>query len=116
MILSKLALLLAAYLVFVWYLARDLVMDLAKPKPEKKPETPAPATIRALPMELQLGDRPTDETGEWEVISRPFVSAGGKIASAHVRRVGRPDGTWLRGWSAHERISVRRAAAEEGKR
>jgi hypothetical protein len=67
-------------------------------------------------MELRVGERLTDETGEWEVISRPFASAGGKLVSVHIRRVGRPDVTDLRSWSAHERISVRRAAAEEGKR
>jgi len=31
-----------------------------------------------LSMELQRGDRIADETGEWEIISRPYVSAGGK--------------------------------------
>jgi hypothetical protein len=31
-----------------------------------------------MPMDLQLGDRLTDETGESEVIGRPFTTAAGK--------------------------------------
>ncbi len=67
------------------------------------------AEIRVLPMELRIGDRFIDETGEWEVIGRPFATAGGKNAHARVRKVGQPELTDLRSWSAHERIAVRRA-------
>jgi hypothetical protein len=83
---------------------------MAKPKPEKKPAAGAPVSIRVLPMELQIGDRFVSDTGEeWEVISRPYTSAGGKLASAHVQRVGQPRAfTDLRAWSAHERVAVRR--------
>jgi len=81
---------------------------MAKPRPEKKPELAAPGTTRILPIQLQLGDRVTDATGEWEVITRPYVSAGGKLASAHVRKIGRPETTDLRTWSAHERMAVKR--------
>ena len=77
-----------------------------KPPPETKPE---PSTARVLPMQLQLGDRITDETGEWEVASRPFMSSGGKIASVRVKRVNQPHLTEIRFWSAHEKVSVRRA-------
>jgi len=56
-------------------------------------------------MELRIGDRLADETGEWEVISRPYASAGSKLSSAHVRKVGRPEATDLRTWGAHERVS-----------
>ncbi len=59
-------------------------------------------------MELQIGDRLTDETGEWEVISRPYAPEGGKLASADVRKVGPPELTDLRTWSAYERIAVKR--------
>ena len=91
---------------------------MAKPKPKpEKPAPAAPATTRVLPMELRIGDRLDGETGEeWEVISRPYASAGGKLASAHVRRVGRSEVTDLRTWSAHERVTVKRVTAEEGKR
>jgi len=59
-------------------------------------------------MHLQIGDRFYDETGEWEVIGRPFMSAPGKNAHARVRKVGKPDLTDLRTWGAHELVSVKR--------
>ncbi len=89
---------------------------MAKPRPEKKPEPPANATTRVPPMELRIGDRITDETGEWEVIGHPFTTAGGKNAHARVRKADQLEMTDLRSWSAHERISVKRATTEEGKR
>jgi len=89
---------------------------MAKPRPEKKPEPAANATTRVLTMELRIGDRITDETGEWEVIGHPFTTAGGKNAHARVRKADQPEMTDLRSWSAHERISVKRATTEEGKR
>jgi hypothetical protein len=68
-------------------------------------------------MELQIGDRLTDETGEWEVIGRPYTTAGGKDARVRVQRVGKPGGTEIRIWRAHERVRVKRAGrAEEDKR
>jgi hypothetical protein len=69
-----------------------------------------------LPMELQVGDRFMDETAEWEVTGRPFSTAAGKNAHARVRKVSQPEFTDLLSWGAHERISVKRATAEEGKR
>ncbi len=89
---------------------------MAKPRPEKKPEPAANATTRVLPMELKVGDHIMDETGEWEVIGHPFTTAGGKNAHARVRKVSQPEATDLQSWSAHERISVKRTTAEEGKR
>ena len=93
---------------------------MAKPRPEKKPEpeksATAGATRRVLPMELRTGDRITDETGDWEIIARPYTTAGGKNARVRVQRVGETTVTELRTWSAHERISVKRASAEEGPR
>jgi hypothetical protein len=61
------------------------------------------------PIHLQIGDRFSDETGEWEVIGRPFITAPGKNAHAHVRKVGKPELTDLRTWGTHERVSVKRA-------
>ena len=87
---------------------------MAKPKPEKKPAAAAPPTKRILPMELQLGDRIVDETGEWEVIGRPYTTAGGKRARVRVQRVGRPAVTELRTCGAHERIGVKRSASPPG--
>jgi hypothetical protein len=71
---------------------------------------------RVLPMELQIGDRLTDETGEWEIIGRPYTTNAGKDARVRVRRVGQPNDTEIRIWRAHERVRVKRASAEEGKR
>ena len=36
------------------------------------------ATISTLPMEIQIGDRFTDEEGEWEVVSHPATLHGAK--------------------------------------
>jgi hypothetical protein len=85
-----------------------------RPRPEKKRQesTPAPAEQRVLPMQLQLGDRLVDETGEWEVASRAyFRNAGEDGEDAHVRvkKVGQPEVTVIRSWGAHERVSVKRA-------
>jgi hypothetical protein len=63
----------------------------------------------------QVGDRLADETGEWEVIARPYTTAGGKNARVRVQKVGEPTVTELRTWGAHERISMKRASAKEGK-
>jgi len=62
-------------------------------------------------MELHVGDRLTDETAEWQIIGQPYTTNMGKIAHVRVRRVDQPDVTEIRTWSAHERISVRRASA-----
>jgi hypothetical protein len=39
-------------------------------------------------MQLHIGDRLTDETGEYEVIGRPYTTAAGKTANVSVKRVG----------------------------
>jgi hypothetical protein len=74
---------------------------MSKPRSEKKPE---PAERRVLPMELQVGDRLVDETGEWEVASRACVTTAGKDAHVRVKRVGQRTVTEIRKWRAHERI------------
>jgi len=89
---------------------------MASPRPEKKREPVALAVRRVLPMELQIGDRLTDETGEWEVIGRPYTTACGQTAHVRVQPAVNPDTTQLRTWGAHERVSVKRATTEEGKR
>jgi hypothetical protein len=59
-------------------------------------------------MDLQLGDLLVDEQSEWEIIGRPFATAGGKTVHARVRKVGQRDLTDLRTWGAHEHVTVRR--------
>ena len=63
-----------------------------------------------------LGDLLADETGEYEVIGRPYTTNAGKDAHVRVKRVDNAEVTMIRTWSAHERVAVTRAAAEEGKR
>jgi hypothetical protein len=60
-------------------------------------------------MQLKPGDRLTDSTGEWEVVARPFTTAGGKNAHARLRKVSQPELTDIRTWGAHEKVSVKRA-------
>ena len=60
---------------------------MTRSRPEKKRESAEPAERRVRPMELQTGDRLVDETGEWEVIGRPYTTAGGKNARVRVQRV-----------------------------
>lgn len=65
-------------------------------------------------MELQVGDRLMDETGEWEVIALPYSTAGGRLVYARVQRIGEP-GSWeMRNWDASRRISVKSVGADEG--
>jgi hypothetical protein len=58
-------------------------------------------------MQLQIGDRLTDETGDWAVIGRPFTTAAGKNAHVRVRRVNQPETADLKTYSAHERVQSR---------
>ena len=82
---------------------------MAKPRFERKPDPAPPATRTILPMQLQVGDRFVDETGEWEIIGRPYSTAGGKIVHARVQRIDQPASAEVRSWDAFTRISVRRA-------
>jgi hypothetical protein len=96
---------------------------MAKPRPEKNRERKANGRLplptphapvssratRALPMDLKVGDRLVNETGAWEVVSRPYTSNAGKDAHARVQKVGQPGVTEVRTWRAHERVSVRRS-------
>ena len=84
-------------------------------RPEKKREHVPPAETRVLPMQLKIGDRLTDETGEYEVIGRPYTTAAGKTANVRVKRAD-SGATMIRVYGAHERVSVKRVSPDEGKR
>jgi len=84
-------------------------------RPSKKREPQPAGDTKILPMELQVRDRITDETGEWEVIRPPYSMAGGRIVHARVQRIGELDSWEIRNWDASKRISVGRATAEESK-
>ena len=90
---------------------------MERPGREKKSEAKSPTERRILPMLLRTGDRITNETGEWEIIARPYTTNAGKDVHVRVKRVDDTEvKTDFRTWAAHERISVKRASAEEGKR
>jgi hypothetical protein len=68
-------------------------------------------------MQLQIGDRLTDSSGEWQVVGRPYTTAGGRNSHVRVQRVDNPGVTETRLWGSYEKVTViRRATAEEGKR
>ena len=91
----------------------------ARPVQPPLPGMPPPeplGTARVLPMQLQVGDRFNDESGEWEAIGRPYTTAGGKNTQLRVQRVDKPGVTETRLWGSYEKVTViRRATAEEGK-
>jgi hypothetical protein len=68
----------------------------------------APDTLSLLPMEIQIGDRFTDQGFEWQVMTRPAVLHGGKSLRARVQRAGLPETERDMTWPAHVRFEVRR--------
>ena len=81
---------------------------MARARSEKKRKPEPPATIRVLPIELKVGDRLTDERGEWEFAGPMHTSNFGKIVHAGFRLVTQPTIIEVRTGVAHERISVKR--------
>jgi hypothetical protein len=69
-------------------------------------------SYHVFPRQLQVGDRFSDEIGEWEIASRPYSTAGGTSVHASVRRVNQPATVQERTWAAHERIRVRASQQE----
>ena len=104
---------------------------MAKPRPEKKRQKPKhvskpvqpplpgmpppepPGTTRVLPMQLQIGDQITDESGTWQVIARPYSLAGGKNTQVRVQRVDTPGATETRLWGSYEKVTVIRRGPPE---
>jgi hypothetical protein len=90
---------------------------MARPRPDKpEKKAPPPAEPRVLPMQLKVSDRIVDKTGEYEVIGQPHTSLGRKSVHVRVERVEQPRSLEIKTWGAQERISVKRATAEKGKR
>jgi hypothetical protein len=71
-------------------------------------QPPPTGAISILPMEIQIGDRFTDEEGEWEVVSHPATLHGAKSLRARVRRVEQPATERDVTWPAHVRVDIRR--------
>jgi hypothetical protein len=65
-------------------------------------------------MQLQIGDRMTDSTGEWEVVGRPYTSVGGKSTSVRVQRADKPGVTETRLWASYEKVTVIRRVPYPG--
>jgi hypothetical protein len=61
-------------------------------------------------MELQIGDRFTDEGFEWEVVSHPAVLHGAKNMRASIQRPGLPESEREMTWPAHVRVEIRRGS------
>jgi hypothetical protein len=91
-----------------------------KPKPAQPPlpgmPPPEPqGTVRVFPMQLQVGDKLSDETGDWEVVGRPYTTGGGKKTEVRVQRADKPGLTETRTWSSYDKVTVmRRVTKEEG--
>ena len=69
------------------------------PLPGMPPPEP-PFTARAFPMQLQVGDKLTDETGQWGVVGRPRTTGGSKKTEARVQRADKPGLTETRTWGS----------------
>jgi hypothetical protein len=63
-------------------------------------------------MEIQIGDRFTDEEGEWEVVSHPAALHGAKSLRARVRRTEQPAAERDVTWPAHVRVEIRRGPSQ----
>ena len=86
---------------------RPKAKPVQAPLPGMPPPDP-PGTTRVLPMLLQVGDRLTDETGEFVIIGRPYTTNARKDVHVRVGRVDNAEVTMIRSYAAHERISVKR--------
>ena len=81
------------------------------------PPPEPPGTTRVFPMQLQVGDKLSDETGQSEVVGRPYTTGGGKKTEARMQRADKPGLTETRTWGSYEKVIViRRTGSNEGKR
>jgi hypothetical protein len=64
-------------------------------------------------MQLQFGDRLNDSTSEWEVVGRPYTTAGGKNTHVWVKRVNQPGVTETRMLGSYEKVSLMRATERD---
>jgi hypothetical protein len=76
------------------------------------PPPEPPGTVRVLPMQLRIGDRLTDARGQWEIISRPRSTVGGKTVNVRVHKPGGSENPEERAWSAYEKVTVQRAESK----
>jgi hypothetical protein len=77
------------------------------------PPPEPPGTVRVFPMQLQVGDKLSDETDDWEVVGRPYTTGGGKKTEVRVQRADKPGLTETRTWSSYDKVTVMRRVAKE---
>jgi hypothetical protein len=97
-----------AYELFGAFGCPDCGTELTRPSKKREPQ--AAGDTKILPMELQVGDRIMDETGEWEV--QHSWRKDRSRARPENRRARQLGDSKL---DASKRISVVRASPEEGK-
>ena len=76
-------------------------------------QPPRTTSISILPMEIQIGDRFTDEEGEWVVMSHAAALHGAKSLRARVRRAEQPVDERDVTWPAHVRIEIQRGPSRQ---
>jgi hypothetical protein len=59
-------------------------------------------------MDVQIGDRFTDQGFEWEVLTHPTAMHGAKALRTRVVRPGLPETEREVTWLAHERVTIQR--------
>jgi hypothetical protein len=81
----------------------------AQPEPTQDQDAP---TVSLLPMDIQIGDRFTDEEGEWEVVSHPATLHGAKSLRARGQHPDQPAAERDVTWPAHVRVEIRRGPSQ----
>jgi hypothetical protein len=64
-------------------------------------------------MQLQVGEKFSDETGDWEVVARLYTTGGGKKTEVRVQRADKPGLTETRTRSSYEKVTVMRRVTKE---
>ena len=80
---------------------------MGSPK-RSRPSPSEPVTV--FPEQLRIGDRFTNDDGEWEVASRPVTYKEGHEVRARIQRPGDPGTAHETTWPAFERVKVRRTS------
>src|SRR5262245_52405394 len=62
--------------------------------------------LSLLPMEIQIGDRFSDQDFEWEVVTHPVAFRGGKTLWARIQRPGLPESEREITWPAHVTVQI----------
>ena len=85
---------------------------MKRKNPKPAPKEPDTGSASVLPMEIQVGDRFSDEEFEWEVLTHPAVLHGAKSLRASVQRPGLPESEREMTWPAHVRVKIRRGTSQ----